>query len=154
MQARVERWDRSYREREAGAEVEEEGLEARVVWVADEHLGGGDDGLDVLEVDDEGAVAAEDGGRVGEERVQHAEVPRRQPRHLHDPVPPELPGPLLRARRRRHHQPLLARRRRHLPPRHLRRPVVVMPAFHVVGCLACPIDQGLRALSARGCRPG
>jgi hypothetical protein len=105
-------------------QVEEEGADERVARVRDERLVGGDDDLDVLEVDDDGAVAAQDGGGVREERVEHAEVPRGQPRHRHDLVLPELGR--VRLPRRRHHQPLPARRRG-LPPRSHRR---VLPTFH------------------------
>ena len=91
-----------------------EGSQERVAGVQDERLGGRDDGLDVLEVDDDGALADQDGGGGGEVRVEHAEVARGHPRHLHDPVLPQLR--LAGLPRRRHHQPLPARRRA-LPPR-------------------------------------
>jgi len=47
-----------------------------VEGVEQEHLVCGDDAADLLEVDDDGALAAQDRGRVHEERVEQAEVPR------------------------------------------------------------------------------
>jgi len=49
-----------------------------VEGVEQEHLVGGDDAADLLEVDDDGALAAQDRGRVHEERVEQAEVPGRE----------------------------------------------------------------------------
>jgi len=59
-----------------------EGSQERVAGVQDERLSGRDDGLDVLEVDDDGALANQDGGGGGEVRVEHAEVARGHPRLL------------------------------------------------------------------------
>jgi len=47
-----------------------------VEGVEQEHLVGGDDAPDLLEVDDDGALAPQDRGGVDEERVEQAEVPR------------------------------------------------------------------------------
>ena len=51
---------------------------------------GGDDGLDVLQVDDDGPLTAKKGGRVGEERVQYAEVTGGKAGAPHDGVLPGL----------------------------------------------------------------
>lgn len=99
-------------------EALQKGDEERVAGVQDERLGGRDDDLDVLEVDDDGAFAAQDGGGGVEVRVEHAEVARGQARHLHDPVLPQLRHERLPRGRGLHHQPLPGRRRA-LPPRHV-----------------------------------
>ena len=82
----------------------------------DEHLGRGDDGADPLQVDDDGAVPAHDAGRVGQRRVQRAEVARGEPRPPHQlELADRLDAPRARAGHRR---PLRRRRRRRprVPP--------------------------------------
>lgn len=67
----------------------------------DERLVGGDDAAQVLEVADDGAVAGEDGGGVGEEGVEHPQVPPWQVEAPHERRLGELH--LLGAARRRVH---------------------------------------------------
>ena len=59
---------------ELGGVLEDVAIEG----VEQEHLVCGDDVADLLEVDDDGALAAQDRGRVHEERVEQAEVPGRE----------------------------------------------------------------------------
>lgn len=54
---------------------------------------GGDDGLDVLEVDDDGPLPAEHGGGAGELGVEDAEIAAGEPRPAHDVVLPGLHHP-------------------------------------------------------------
>jgi len=59
---------------ELGGVLEDVAIEG----VEQEHLVCGDDAADLLEVDDDGALAAQDRGWVHEERVEQAEVPGRE----------------------------------------------------------------------------
>lgn len=73
---------------EAALELGYEGDDGGVLGVEEEDLLGGDYGLDVLEVDDDGALAAEDGGRVGEERVEDAQIAGGKASAAHDRLLP------------------------------------------------------------------
>lgn len=73
---------------EAALELVDEGDDGGIPGVEEEDLLGGDDGLDVLEVDDDGALAAEDGGGVGEERVEDAQIAGWKASAAHDRVLP------------------------------------------------------------------
>lgn len=75
-----------------------------VLLAQDERLVGGDDAADPLEVADDGALAAEDGGRVDEERVEEAEVARGQVQSPHQRRLGDLDR-LRGARRRVHAHP-------------------------------------------------
>lgn len=75
---------------DAALELVDEGGDRRVLGVEEEDLLRGDDGLDVLEVDDDGALAAEHDGGVGEEGVEDAEVARGEAGAAHDRVLPCL----------------------------------------------------------------
>lgn len=74
-------------------EIADEGGDEGVPGVGDEDLGGGDDGLDVLEVDDDRPLPPEDRGGVGEEGVENPKIPRGEPRAAHDRVLPHLLEP-------------------------------------------------------------
>lgn len=73
---------------EAALELVDEGDDGGILGVEEEDLLGGDDGLDVLEVDDDGALAAEDGGGVGKERVEDPQIAGGKASPAHDRVLP------------------------------------------------------------------
>jgi hypothetical protein len=75
---------------EAGAELLHEGDHERVASVQEEELLGSDDHFDVVQVDDDGALAAQDDGRVGQHRVQQAQVAGWKVRSPHDHMLPHL----------------------------------------------------------------
>lgn len=63
-----------------------EGVDRRVPGIQQEHLLGGDYGLNVLQIDDYGPLTTQDRGRIGEERVEYPEVTGRQTGAAHDRV--------------------------------------------------------------------
>lgn len=103
-------------EEEAALEFLNEGGNGGVAVVEEKHLVGGDDGLDVLQVDDDGPLPPQHRRRVRQLRVQDTQVPRRQPRPPHHRVPPGLHHPRLPGSVHRKPRPDPSRRRL-LPPR-------------------------------------
>lgn len=66
------------------------GNDGRILGIEQENLLSSNDGLDMLEVDDNGPLTAENGGGIGEERVENPEIAGRQPGPPHDGVLPDL----------------------------------------------------------------
>ena len=73
-----------------GVELFDERGDGGVAGVEEEDLVGGDDGFDVLQVDDDGPLTAQHGGWVGEERIEDAEVAGGEAGASHDGVLPGL----------------------------------------------------------------
>lgn len=68
----------------------DEGNHRRVLGIEQENLLGSNDCLYMLKIDNNGALTAEDGGRVRQQRVENPEIAGRQPGPPHDGVLPDL----------------------------------------------------------------
>lgn len=62
------------------------GNNRRVSWIHQQHFLGGDNGFDVLQVDDYGPFSTQYGWRVREKRIQDPKVSGRETRSPHDGV--------------------------------------------------------------------
>lgn len=65
------------RTEDSGLQILNERGNYGVFPVGHEHLGGSYDGLNVLQIDDDGAFSAKDGGRVGEEGIEDPQIAAR-----------------------------------------------------------------------------
>lgn len=73
-------------EKKPALELINEGFHSGIFGIEKKDLISSDNGLNMLKIDDNSMVPAENGGGVGEQRVKDAEVSRRQTSAVHDGV--------------------------------------------------------------------